>query len=271
MRQYLDGRAMDDVAIVRIQQFAAEAEAKNPAGYWLAFSGGKDSCVILDLAKRAGVKFEAVHNLTTVDPPELVRFVRTFPEVRIDKPKETMWQLIRRKGMAPRRTARFCCEVMKERGGEGRLVMTGIRWGESHRRSKRQMIEACYRSKTGKWYLHPIIDWSTADVWQYIRERRLRYCSLYDEGQARVGCVLCPMTRNVQEQIARWPKLATAWEKAIKATYKPERNRCMFKSAQEYWAWWLDRDAPSLKDDDPVLFEDNPEIEDEVEAPQGEE
>lgn len=64
MRRYLDGRAMDDVAIARIQQFAAEGEAMNPAGYWLAFSGGKDSCVILDLAKRSGVKFEAVHNLT---------------------------------------------------------------------------------------------------------------------------------------------------------------------------------------------------------------
>ncbi len=38
-------------------------------GYYVAFSGGKDSCVILDLVKRAGVKFDAHLNITTVDPP----------------------------------------------------------------------------------------------------------------------------------------------------------------------------------------------------------
>ena len=44
--------------------------------YWLAFSGGKDSCVILELAKMAGVNFEAHYNVTSVDPPELVRFIK---------------------------------------------------------------------------------------------------------------------------------------------------------------------------------------------------
>jgi phosphoadenosine phosphosulfate reductase len=119
------------------------------------------------------------------------------------------------------------------------------------------MREACYRSKT-KQYLHPIIDWTAADVWEYIRSRELPYCSLYDEGQKRIGCVLCPMTRNVQEQIARWPRIAKAWEKAVKATFKEGDDRFRFRTAEEYWQWWLDRDHPNLSDSDPVLFEDDP-------------
>ena len=263
MRSYLDGRTMDSVAIERIRCFEAEALGMHPAGYWLAFSGGKDSIVILDLAKRAGVKFEAVHNLTTCDPPELVRFVKTFPGVRIDKPPMSMWALIREKGFPPRRQVRYCCQVLKERGGAGRLVVTGIRWGESNRRSKRQMTEACYRDKT-KRYLHPIIDWPTDAVWQYIRERELPYCSLYDEGFRRVGCVLCPCVRDVELHMNRWPRLCAAWERAVKATFDPKKisrpGAQGFKTAEEYWRWWLDRDAPGRKDDQPVIFEDDPSM-----------
>jgi len=260
MRKYLDGRTMDDVAMGRLRCFEPDALKKHPNGYFLAFSGGKDSCVILDLAKRANVAFEAVHNLTTVDPPELVRFVKTFADVRIDKPPLTMWQLIRKRKMPPRRNARYCCQEQKERGGAGRIVVTGIRAGESHRRSKRQAFEACYKNKS-KFYLNPILDWPTAAVWEYIRERELRYCSLYDEGQKRVGCVLCPMTRNVEQQLARWPRLCAAWERAVKATFDPDKVAkagLLFKTAEEYWQWWLDRDAPSRGNDDPVLFEDDP-------------
>ena len=252
MRRYLDQRPMDDVAIERLRTFEPVALRMNPEhGYALAFSGGKDSCVILDLIKRAGVRFWPYHSLTTCDPPELVRFIKDkHPNVEILKPAETMWQLIRRKGCPPRRNMRYCCEVLKEGQGGGHVVVTGVRWGESARRSKRQMSEACYRNKT-KRYLHPIIDWSTSDVWAYIRERGLDYCCLYDEGQARVGCVLCPMTRDVERQIARWPRIAAAWERAIRATFKPDTtNRTAFQTADEYWRWWLDRDAPGLKQPD---------------------
>ena len=255
-----------ELAIERLRTFEPEE------GYYLAYSGGKDSDCILNLARMAGVKFDAHHHLTTCDPPELVRHVKTQPDVEIDRPKETMWQLIRRKKMPPRRQARYCCEVLKEGGGSGRLVVTGIRWGESHRRSKRKMAEHCLRDKSKK-FLNPIIDWNTHEVWTFILHHKIEYCSLYDEGFKRLGCVLCPMTRDVKRQMERWPAIARAWERAIKATYEPDiqkrlngqpDQRCKpkyksdFKSTEEYWQWWLDRDAVSAKKDDNqmMMFED---------------
>ena len=81
-----------DLAIRRIKLH------EPPEGYYVAFSGGKDSCVILDLVKRAGVKFDAHLNITTVDPPELIRFVRQqYPEVIMEKPKISMKELIEKK------------------------------------------------------------------------------------------------------------------------------------------------------------------------------
>lgn len=87
-----------DLAIRRIKLH------EPPEGYYVAFSGGKDSCVILDLVKRAGVKFDAHINLTTVDPPEVIRFVRQqYPEVIMEKPQISMKKLIEKKGILPTR------------------------------------------------------------------------------------------------------------------------------------------------------------------------
>ena len=103
-------------ALALFRLFEDTAVSYHPAGYYLAFSGGKDSVVIYALAKMAGVRFRAHYHITTVDPPELVRFIRSsFPEVSMDAPEYSMWSLIVKKQIPPVRTARYCCEVLYDK------------------------------------------------------------------------------------------------------------------------------------------------------------
>ena len=176
--------------INKVEQAIAKIRLHEPTdGYYVAFSGGKDSCVILDLIKRAGVKYDAHYNVTTVEPPELLKFIHDYhSNVIIEKPEMPMYKLIEKKGVLPTRLMRYCCAVYKERGGMGRTVVTGVRKAESYSRSKWSMVEPCNKHNK-KQFLHPIIDWSTEDVWEYIKTYNVPYCELYDKGWHRIGCV----------------------------------------------------------------------------------
>ena len=216
-----------------------------PEGYYLAFSGGKDSMVIYHLAVEAGVKFEAHMALTTVDPPELIRFVhKNYPDVKMDRPVMSMFELIPKKGMPPTRLARYCCQALKEMHGHGSFVVTGVRWAESIRRRSRRMVEVC-RNNSVKRYLHPIIDWSNGEVWEFIKGRGLPYCSLYDEGFKRIGCVCCPNhgRKGMIRDAARWPNIYKRYMKAFEVMLQ-ERNRKGKDThgrldADAVWRWWI--------------------------------
>ena len=234
-----------DVAIARLQSF-------EPAdGYWLAFSGGKDSQVIYHLALAAGVKFEAHYSVTTVDPPELLRFIKAeYPDVIWDRPKKTMWQLIVDHGVPPTRVIRYCCQELKEDKGEGHIVVTGVRWQESGARSKRGMVEGC--TKGHKSYVHPIIDWSADDVWQYHAWLGIPHCQLYDEGWKRIGCVLCPMNRNNERDMARWPRIAANYLRACERVYQRRAARgdkMMWTSGDNMFDWWIANGRGNIGDD----------------------
>lgn len=122
----ISGKDKVQTAIERLKRFEPED------GYYLAFSGGKDSVTIKALADLAGVKYDAHYSITSVDPPELVNFIKyEHPDVIRDRQHwktdgtyhkagdpVTMWNLISEKTMPPTRLARYCCQYLKEEGGE---------------------------------------------------------------------------------------------------------------------------------------------------------
>ena len=132
-------------AIKYLKTFEPESEP-----YYLCYSGGKDSDCIRILAELAGVKHECKHNLTTVDAPETVYYVReVIGKENIEHPKLSMWQLIVKKKMPPTRLVRYCCEHLKERGGKGRMKIMGVRWDESKARAEGHgLVTVIGRSKT---------------------------------------------------------------------------------------------------------------------------
>lgn len=251
-------------AIQRLQTF------EPPEGYHLAFSGGKDSVCIKALADMAGVKYDAHYNITTVDPPELVQFVKTFDDVSMDSAyykdgtRVTMWNLIASKKMPPTRIARYCCAFLKERSAPGRFVVTGVRQAESVRRKSRgglelgknkteqrkrfdpdnpnqELIHICQmRSQR---ILNPIIDWTSDDVWEFIRENGLKYCELYDQGWSRIGCIGCPFAtkQEREKEFEQYPKIKRAYIRAFdKMLEKMDLSKCTWKNGEDVFRWWLD-------------------------------
>lgn len=225
-----------ETAVARIREFCP------PEGYWLAFSGGKDSQCIYHLAEMAGVEFDAHYSVTTIDPPELVRFIkRQYPGVAFEHPAVPMLKRMETRGF-PNRKVRWCCEEYKENGGDNRTVLLGLRWEESVARSKRRMIHHCTMGGRGsKVYVSPIIDWSVGQVWEFLGERP--HCSLYDEGWSRIGCLLCPCAgpkKRLQES-RRYPRLTARYIKAFEAFHATGRESTKrWKDGREMFWWWME-------------------------------
>ena len=124
-----------DLAVTRCKEFAGKTLAMI-----LGFSGGKDSIASKKICQMAGLDIPMVYNITTVDPPELTRYIKRYhPDVIRKKPEKSMFQWIVEKGF-PLRQARWCCEKLKENHSIGHCVITGCRWAESPRRRKQRKI-----------------------------------------------------------------------------------------------------------------------------------
>ena len=265
----MNGDDKVDVAIKRLQTF------EPPEGYYLAFSGGKDSVVCKALCDMAGVKYDAHYNITSVDPPELVQFVKTFPDVKREHQywgKDgkhhkvgdpiTMWNLIAEDTLPPTQIARYCCEKLKEGSANNRFLITGVRWAESAKRRNRggvevsdkkgkknaelidpdnpdqEMIHICMMKKRRT--LNPIIDWGDDDVWEFIREYNVRYCSLYDEGYKRLGCIGCPMGSKEHRiyEFNRYPTYRKAYVKAFEKMIL-NMHTTSWETGEDVMNWWL--------------------------------
>ena len=246
----------------------------------ITYSGGKDSDVMLHLAEKSGIPFEALHSLTTADAPETVRHVydtfRRLEEkgvkctvdkhVQPDGSRVTMWNLIPRKLMPPTRLMRYCCAVLKEGGGKDRFIATGVRWAESTARKRRgglevltskpqsklilsndndedrRLFETCQLK--GKRVVNPIIDWKDNEVMDYAAVEKIPMNPLYCEGFHRVGCVGCPMaSKNRIMEFARYPRIKAAYIRAFDRMLEERRKRslpCQWQSGVDVFHWWME-------------------------------
>lgn len=196
--------------IRKSEKMALRLDPEN--GFYMAVSGGKDSQVLYHIAKLAGVRFKAHMNLTSVDPPEVIRFVKQeYPDVELTKPKMSIYEMAKKKCILPARIKRWCCAEFKETSGAGKVTLIGIRREESVRRATRGEISTNIKGKRtektfDQWSEHeeqmvtcvggkdkilvsPIIYWTKRDVWEFLNSNNIPHCELYDQGYTRIGCV----------------------------------------------------------------------------------
>ena len=187
----------------------------------LCYSGGKDSEVVYDLAIEAGVKFFPYYSLMP-DPPELIRHIKKHrPETKIVRPIHSFWE-----GCStifpPNRKNRWCCRIIKENPSKSIPLshrLLGIRAEESPSRARRGWINRVTKKNIA---YHPIFDWNEADVWDYIEYNNIPYCSLYDEGFSRLGCIVCPWRTNTKSQ--------ELWKERYPQYFKLFEKKC--------YQWW---------------------------------
>lgn len=240
----------DEEAIRLLRNYESFATNLDPRGYCVCTSEGKDSRVLGHLMRRAGVKHFYVHNITGIDPPELVYFqrrnFRAYAELGYEVHDcmydKSIIQLMEKKKIAPLRHIRYCCEFLKEHKvpEQGNaMISTGVRKAESSRRAKKraelehnhkhlnpydqedgvevETFRACFDNpdwaKEGLWTINPIAEWPDHWIWDYSAEAHLEQCGLYMEGFSRLGCVGCPMAGEDgrRREFERWPGLKKVW------------------------------------------------------------
>lgn len=247
----------------------------------ITYSGGKDSDVLLHLAGAAGIPYEALHSLTTADAPETVRHVRaTFRRLELqgvpctidthktpDGRNVTMWNLIPRKLMPPTRWMRYCCAELKEGGGKGRFIATGVRWAESAKRKNRGMLEVQHSDirkrltlmndndesrmafescqLKGKRVVNPIVGWQESDIWDYVSAEHICMNPLYECGWKRVGCIGCPLAakRERKKEFAKYPKYRDAYIRAFDRMLSERKRRGLdgsWKTGNDVYHAWME-------------------------------
>lgn len=184
----------------------------------LSFSGGKDSCVILELAKMAQIPYRAIYKNTTIDPPGTIKFCEGMG-VEIIRPKKTFFKLIESNGF-PTRRARFCCSILKEYKILDNSIQ-GIRSCESAKRNatyQEPVICRIYGAKKNHVNVFlPILDWSNKDIADFVTERNIQCHPLYYvngefDVNKRLGCMCCPLKSDAGlSDFKKNTKMVSVW------------------------------------------------------------
>lgn len=211
---------------IRLIQAGAKAAEQHGQPIEICYSGGKDSDVILELAKMAGVNYRAIYKNTSIDPLGTIKHAKENG-VEVMQPRMTFKQLVEKKGL-PGRRRRFCCEILKEYKIMDYAVI-GVRRDESTTREQYAEPTTCMEYKKdecAELYM-PLLDFTAADIEAFIAERGIKCHPLYydDQGafhvERRLGCIGCPL----------------AYKKHRIAEFKqhPGMVKLYVRAAQKWW------------------------------------
>ena len=208
----------------------------------IAYSGGKDSDVILELARMAKINFKAIYKCTTIDPPGTIRHC-VENGVQIVRPQQTFFQLIEKNGML-NRFMRFCCRVLKEYPILYNSVI-GVRKCESRARNARYSEPVVCRVYNKRKNIRvqqilPILDWSNEEELEFISERNIRLHPLYyrEDGSVdisqRLGCMCCPLKspKKRLEDFEKYPRMLRQYVRSAAEFLRTHPNSSVHKWAQ---------------------------------------
>ena len=222
--------------------------------FHVAFSGGKDSCVLLDLVKKALPKgsFVVVFADTGMEFPDTYEAIeRTEQQCAEDEipfyiakshllPKES-WKLFG----PPSRVLRWCCSVhksspqtLKLREVTGKkdfigLDFVGVRAQESVARSSYKYENKSAKQK-GQFSHNSILEWTSAEIWLYIYANDVLINESYKKGNGRAGCLFCPLSGGTSDYLRRtsYPAEIDSYIDLIKNTYDEDKRKK--KNAESY-------------------------------------
>lgn len=212
---------------IKLIQSAGEMAASHGQPLEICYSGGKDSDVILELARMSGVNYKAIYKNTTIDPPGTERHAKDNG-VEVRMPDQSFLQIISKRGFPSRRN-RFCCAILKEYKVYDYAVV-GVRRDESAKRAERykepEMCRIYSKTEKARQYM-PLLEWTSDDVAAFVADRKLKCHPLYYDEQGnfhterRLGCIGCPLAYR-KHRIAEFKQY-------------PGFVKLYLRGAQRYW------------------------------------
>lgn len=218
MRAELEGKVIKSQLLIRHAYRHVSWQGKELE---LAYSGGKDSDVMLDLCRTSvpAVKVRAIHRCTTIDAPYTLKHCLENG-VEILRPRKDFRHCILDSGF-PTMFTRHCCGELKEYAVLD-YVLVGVRKSESVKRNKRYTCDedlVTYNGRGKCIQYYPLLDWTDEDVAEYIAERGIKCHPLYydEDGrfhvERRLGCIGCPLQyyKKRIEEFKRYPRMVKFW------------------------------------------------------------
>lgn len=230
---------------IRLIQAGAKAAGRHRQPLEICYSGGKDSDVILELAKMAGIKYHAIYKNTTIDPPGTIKHVLE-KGVEVRQPDMSFRELLAKKGL-PGRQRRFCCEHLKEYKIMDYAVI-GVRRDESDTRAEYKEPTVCmeYKKDVSVELYMPLLDFTKQDIAGFIEARGIKCHPLYyDEhgnfhAERRLGCVGCPLASR-KHRIAEFkalPGMVRLYVHAAQKFLDNHPNSKMFEYLKDGADWF---------------------------------